>query len=724
MTPQRSIRADLGWLFAIVVATLVIRIYLPWSLVYTDAGINLPETDAWYHLRVIENLVGQFPHRLTTDPYVVGAPFLKVPPLLDHLVAGAAWVIGRGRPSETLVTTLAVFSSPVLAALTVILVYLVARLAAGRVAGLLAAALAATLPGHFLDRTVLGYVDHHALESLVSITILWLVARSVTAARPSVVRSGLWLGLALCVLRLTWTSAAMIVGILVGWLVVHLTLQSWRQGGAGDAPRIAGIAAVVALVFTLVAPDLEPFGVSLQLASLSLLAFVALAAELGRAGLRLRWWSPLQLIVLTVIVGGVAALIALRTLPELASAVLGELSRFGFTQSGTTVLEARPLFVYSGTWSLLPVWQYFRGGFPLGLVALGFLAVQWWRHGRPLDLLVFSWTAAMFVAAIGVNRFGYYLVPAMAIAIGHACAALLTMGRRFEGWRRDVTVIAVAAGAFGLNLVPAMASVQRPAGTPASWLPAFTWLRHQSAEPFGDPAYYYARYDASPIRTPQSTVMVWWDYGYTVMTAGRRVPVAIPTGAGGQTAARFFTEGDEARALAELEQSQSRYVFVDDQLPFSTPDSGPLYGKFQGIAQGAGVPSSRYFDVFFVQQGGQMQAVYLFFEDYYRSMTFRLGVLGGQATGPNPSAEVVSWTVADVPGFGRARVVTALEPFPTHAAAVERLQQLGPGSHAIVGRSPTTSVVPLPAVEGLRRVYATPAPGAFGQGAVQIFEVK
>jgi len=722
-SPKRTVRDDLGWLIAIVVLALVIRIYLPWSLVYAGPHVNLLETDAWYHLRVIENLVSQFPFRLTTDPYVFGAPFLKVPPLLDYLVAGVAWMLGLGRPSETLVTTVAVFTPPVLAAGTVVGVYVVARLAAGSVAGLIAAALAATLPGHFLDRTVLGYVDHHALESLVSVVILWLLARAVTQATP-VLRSGLWLGLVLCVMRLTWTSAAMLVGILVGWLVLHIALQSWRTGGAGDAARITGIGAAVALLFTIVAPNLEPFGVPLQLASLSVLALVAGAAELGRTGLRSGWWSPLQLVALTVILGGVATLVGLRTFPEIAGTITAELSRFRLTETGTTVLEARPLFMYNGVWSVLPAWQYFRGGFPLGLAALVFLAFRWWRHGRAVDLLILSWTAAMFVATIGVNRFGYYLVPAIAIAGGSACASLLAAGRRGGGWRRDAAVIAVAAGAFGFNLVPALASTQRPAGLPASWLPAFEWLRGHTEEPFGDPDYYYARYTTTPVSAPQSTVMVWWDYGYALMTAGRRVPVAIPTGAGGGTAAQFFTEGDETRALDRLATTRSRYVFMDELLPFHVQDTGDLFGKFQAIAETAGQSPGRYFEVFFVRQDGPPRPVYLFFEDYYRTMAFRLGVLGGEAAAPVQSTDVVSWSIEPVPGFGPARVVSALDTFPTYDAATERLRQLGPGNHAIVGRNPRVSVVPLPPLERFRRVYATPSPGAFGQGAVQIFEVK
>lgn len=721
--PTRPVRADLGWLLAIVVLALVIRIYLPWPLVFTEFGLNLPETDAWYHFRLIENLASQFPHRLTIDPYIYGAPHLKVPPLLDHLAAGVAWIVGLGRPSEWVVTTVAVFIAPVLAAFTVIAVYFVARLAAGSVAGLLAAALLAILPGHFLDRTLVGYVDHHALEALVSIVILWLLALAVTQVR-SLARSGLWLGLALCVLRLAWTSSSMIVGFLIGWLVVHVALQSWRTGGAGDAARVTGIGAVVALLFTYLAPGLEPFGVSMQLASLSMLTVVAIAAELGRRGLRAGWWSPTQLVVLTLILAGVAGLVAVRTFPELVAAVMVDLARFGFDESRTAVLEARPLFMYNGFWSLTPVWQYFRGGFPLGLAALVFLAIRWWRHGRPIDLLILVWTAAMYGATIGVNRFGYYLVPAIAIASGSACAALLAAGRQYGGWRRDAAVIAVAAGAFGFNLVPALASTQRPAGLPPSWLPAFEWLRDNSEEPFGDADYYYARYVPPTVREPQSTVMLWWDYGYTLLAAGRRVPVAIPTGAGGPVAGDFFTEGDDTRALALLKTTRARHVFMDDVLPFRVDANGTLVGKFQAMAETAGRPANRYFDVFFVNEGGQHRPVYLFFEDYYRSMAFRLGVLGGRAVAPVQSTDVVSWTVSEVPGFGPGRVITVIDTFPTYEAAVARRQQLGPGNHAIVGRTPTTSAVTLPAVAGLHRVYATPTPGAFGQGDVQIFAVK
>ena len=56
--------ADLGLLLAIVAVALMLRVYLPWPLVFTTTHVNLLESDAWYHLRVIEHLAATFPHRL------------------------------------------------------------------------------------------------------------------------------------------------------------------------------------------------------------------------------------------------------------------------------------------------------------------------------------------------------------------------------------------------------------------------------------------------------------------------------------------------------------------------------------------------------------------------------------------------------------------------------------------------------------------------------------
>ena len=718
--PSLDWRVDVGWLVLIIVVALFIRIYLPWPLVYTGTHVNLFETDAWYHLRVIENLVAQFPHKLLADPYVLGGQAIRLPPLLDYLVAGTAWLVGLGRPSATTVTTVAVFTPPVLAGLTILVVYATARRLGGRLAALIAATLAAILPGHFLDRTLLGYLDHHALEALVSTTLLYLIARGLSQERRPL-RSAVGLGLALLAMRLSWTSAAMIFAIVGVWLAAHLALQSWRRTGSGTVHRTVGLAATVALALTLAFPGVEPFGVYLGSIALGLIAGLAIIAEAARLGLARHWWSPRDLVAAAVIAGSAAAIALPWLFPGPVGEIRAELSRFGLSQVLTSVSEARPLFMYEGAWSLHPAWEFFRTGFLLGLVAVLWLAWRWWRHRRATDLLLVVWTVAMYAATIGVNRFGYYLVPAIAIAGGALCAATLEAGRRRGGWQQRIAVILIAGGAIGLNLGPTVEATIRPASIPGSWLPALEWMRHHAEEPFGDPDYYLARYDNAPLRTPTSTVMAWWDYGYAIMAVGRRVPIANPTGFGAATAARFYTEIDEGAALALLDEQRSRYVLMDEQLPLSVRPNGALFGKFQSVAETAGVASSRFFDVYFIRDQGPSRPIFLFHEDYYRTMAFRLGVLAVQGYG-RQSTSVVTWQTELVPGFGAAKVVTALDTFDQYDDALAHKAQLGAGNHAIVGLQPDVSAVPIEAVAGLQRVFTTLTPGAFGQGAAQVFE--
>ena len=87
-----------------------------------------------------------------------------------------------------------------------------------RRAGLIAGLLAAILPGHFLDRTLVGFVDHHALEVLLSFATLAALAhaRQSGSARSAPRLRGAALGLYL----LAWASGAFFVAILAAWIVI------------------------------------------------------------------------------------------------------------------------------------------------------------------------------------------------------------------------------------------------------------------------------------------------------------------------------------------------------------------------------------------------------------------------------------------------------------------------------------------------------------------------
>jgi dolichyl-diphosphooligosaccharide--protein glycosyltransferase len=229
--------------------------------------------------------------------------------------------------------------------------------------------------------------------------------------------------------------------------------------------------------------------------------------------------------------------------PPLANAIAVDLWRFTPADDRMQVLEARPLLLFNGEFSLGPVWLMFRTGFIVGLVAIVVFMISYGRRQRGVDLLFAVWGIAMYLATLGQNRFGYYLVPIVAVLTGCISAWSIEAGRRAGGWRRDAAVIAVAAAVFGANLVPALWTTGRSGGLPTPWLPAFAWLREQTPEPFGDPEYYFARYGGEPRRL-QSSVLAWWDYGYWITQVAHRVPTANPTQAG---AAEAGYRGNSAR---------------------------------------------------------------------------------------------------------------------------------------------------------------------------------
>src|SRR4030095_9017151 len=90
-------RAHVLLLALIVVAAFLTRTMFIWRAVFTGEGVNYQDSDAWYHMRLIDNLVPNFPHRATIDPYL-GTPAPPIPvPLLFVLLSGEVAVLAALR---------------------------------------------------------------------------------------------------------------------------------------------------------------------------------------------------------------------------------------------------------------------------------------------------------------------------------------------------------------------------------------------------------------------------------------------------------------------------------------------------------------------------------------------------------------------------------------------------------------------------------------------------
>lgn len=711
-------------LAVILVVAAGLRLWAPWDDVFpatapgSSARVNFLETDAWYHVRLAESQVRNFPHRVTVDPYAApDGQYVAVAPLLDTVIATTVFVT-RGRNASTeYIEHVAAIVPAIIGVLAVAAVWALATVAFDRRAGFIAGLLAAVLPGHFLDRTLVGFVDHHALEVLLSFATVGFFAYG------SVIGAGVSLGLYL----LGWASGSYFVFILAVWLAVTALLAPQHRAAAA---RFTALAAAIALAIVVVFQDPGLYRYNTQIAALIGLIVTAAAITL---------WADRVMLAMGVVTLSMLAIVGIAwvVMPGLVNQVIGDLSRFRADPTRMAVLEARPLFLYTGNWVWSQPWTFFRSGFYVGLLAVAALGVATWRSRRIDHLLILCFTIANYLATLGQNRFGYYLVPSTAIVIAWLAVQILDWGgvphaaspapkiRRLIPFQREIAVIVVAGIVVAPNLVPAALTTTRAGGMPDYWFNAMQWLRTRTPEPFSGPDYYYARYGKT--NPPAGfTVMNWWDQGYWIVQTARRVPVANPTQGAASKAATFLTATDEAAALAILAAERSRYVIVDWELPFRDGADGALAGRFQNLADWAGIPTARFYSLCFSRKtdADPWQPVWLYREAYYKTMTYRLMVLGGIAAKAVNNTYVVNVRQRqDVSGRSFCEVVNRWQYADPEAAKVSASQR-GAGFEA-VGLSPWQPAFSVPAIAGLKQAseFRDPAQKANETPMVRIFEV-
>ena len=701
----------------ILVIAAGLRVWAPWDDVLGSSRVNFLETDSWYHVRLAESQVRNFPHRITVDPYAApDGQYVAVAPLLDTVIATVAFVTkGRNAP-EQYIERVAAFVPAIAGVLAVLAVWALATVAFDRRAGFIAGLLAAVLPGHFLDRTLIGFVDHHAFEVLLSFATLAAIAHGSAAG------AGICLGLYL----LAWASGSYFVFILAVWVILTAILAPERRAAVG---RLMAITAAIALAIVLLFQDPDLFRYNTQIAGLAGLLVVALAVM---------FFADRAVTAIGIIAAASLAIVTLAWLflPGLFDQVVTDLNRFMPDPTRMAVLEARPLFLYTGNWIWSQPWVFFRSGFYVGLVAVSWLTVATWRSRRTDHLLILCFTVANYLATVGQNRFGYYLVPSTALVIGWLAVRILDWGgvphadnptpsERPWPFQREIAVIALAGIVVAPNLVPAALTTTRGGGMPEHWFNAMAWLRANTREPFPSAGYYDARYQAT--NPPAAfTVMNWWDQGYWIIQTARRVPISNPTQSGADRAAKFLTETSESEALSRLAAANVKYVIVDWELPFREGPDGSLAGRFQNLADWAGIPTSRYYSLCFARRSDAdgWQPVWIYREAYYQTMVYRLMVLGGAAARPANNSYVVQ--LDDRVDTSGRRFCEVVNRWP-HADADEAKQsaaQRGRGFEA-VGLTPWQPAFAVEPIAGLKVAseFRDPAQKANESPMIRIFEV-
>jgi hypothetical protein len=204
------------------------------------------------------------------------------------------------------------------------------------------------------------------------------------------------------------------------------------------------------------------------------------------------------------------------------------------------------------------------------------------------------------------------------------------------------------------------------------------------------------------------------------------VPVSNPTQGGAPVSAAFLTSTSEEDALAILAKSRSKYAIVDWELPFRDGPDGSLQGRFQNLADWAGIPTSRFYSLCFSRRSDvdPWQPVWIYREAYYQSMVYRLMVLGGAAVQPQNNTWVVQTSNrTDANGRPFCEVVNRWQ-YPRGEDAKVTAQQRGAGFEA-VGLTPWQPAFSVEAIHGLTIAaeFRDPQQKANESPMVRIYEV-
>ncbi|MCK4580212.1 MAG: oligosaccharyl transferase, archaeosortase A system-associated [Dehalococcoidia bacterium] len=741
-------------LLVIAGISLYIRIALPYDQIFVNSSVWFRGVDAWYHMRLVDNLIPNFPHLTSFDPYThypYGNSHL-FRPLTDLLVASTAQIAGLGSPSQHTVDTIGAYLPPVLGTLLIIPVYFIGKELFNRWVGLLSAALLAILPGEFLSRSLLGFTDHHVAESLFStVAILFLILAIKAASSgglsfksvaqrdwPALARPlayTLLAGVSLGLYLVAWRGALMLIFIISLYVVIQFVIDHLRGRQTDYLCIVASPALLIASIMVL--PVLSRSGeealyrASLPLAVMAPLALSGISRFMAGRAMKPSYY-PLALVGLVA-----AALAGLHVLnPALLDSMLHRFGIFAPSGASLTITEVHPLLFPGGNFSLEIAWLNFTTSFFISIVSLGLLVFVAIRTDSPDRTLFLVWSGIMLVAVLGQRRFGYYYAINAALLTGYISWRILNVAglrklytplgeaaeavrktkkraeararRKYLQQRRSawmkVTVagIAVFALVFFPNIDKARAFASEPSLMTSGWYSSLEWLRDNSPDPFGNPDSYYELHRRPPpgdsYEYPESAygIMAWWDYGHWISRISHRIPVSNPFQQGATTAALFFTAQDEDSANEMMDDLGCKFVIVDNQMPTS---------KLNGLLAWADQVPEDFYGVYYqLVSGDKLSPVTLYYPTYYRSIVVRLYNFGGKAAVPEQS-RVISYEWKTSREGIRYREITNSESFDNYEDAADYLAGHESEDYRIVSSNPLSSPVPLGALARFKPVH-------------------
>ncbi len=727
---------------------LYFRVVLPYSNVFVGDWIKFTGVDAYFFMRLVDNLVHNFPHLISFDPYSLypSGSLISAQTFWPYFISVVAWLVGLGSPSQHTVDVVGVYFPAILGALTTIPVYFIGKALFNRWAGVIAAGLVAILPGEFLGRSILGFTDYHVAEVFfTTVTMLFLILAVKAGRDKQLSFSSLWhrqwvtvtkpfiysllAGVFLGIYFLTWSGALLFVFIIFVYLVIQFIIDHLKSRSTEYLCFVSTITFIVTLLLFLLQSPSRMALVSLTIAIIVPIALAVLSYFMARRNIR-----PIIYPASIVGLGLVILAVLWFSIPSLIQPMIRYLSIFGWGGAGQTVLEMQPLLFLGGSFSWVIAWGNFTTSLVLSMISLGILIYLVIKRGETEKTLFLVWSLIILAATLAMRRFAYYFIINVALLTGYLSWLILEFTglkklaaapddiakyskRKSKQQRREGSRFAARAGtAVGIvaiffivffpNFNRAAYQASQAVFAPSdAWYESLTWLQDNTPEPFGNPDYYYELYKESPsgksYTSPETAygVTAWWDYGYWVTRIGRRIPTSNP-GTGHMGEAYIFTARDEKSANAILDSWNSRYIIVDHAI------TNVIQGKFNAIAGLGGNSPGEFFDVYYQLNDNTFEPVLLFYPEYYRSLGVHLYYFDGGNVIPG-STIVISYQDKTSSDGQPYKQLIARKDFGSYEDAQAYIAGQDTGSYKIVSSNPSVSPVPLPALEHYKLIYTS-----------------
>ena len=566
-------------LVAVVILGLLLR-FLAGKNFLTENGILLPGYDEFYHMRRILYTVQNFPGTLWFDSYL-NYPYgweNVWPPLYDQICAAFCLLLGQNtRPGVEMAAS---FMPIIFGTIATIVVYFLIREIFDHRTAILASLMTVLAPT-YLQYTRFAAMDHHSLEVLFLLSALLFLILAFCRQEKRYIFAAL-AGISLAALAYTWHGATLYLAIIPVYGAIEMAMALKNKRSWHETAMALMLALAVAIILILPyrnAAWLKPSFMGV----VAVFGAMAVISALGYiiAKKNMSWKAfPLGIIIL---------FLAFVLLLSSGLLELGGLIKFGLELiwGGSwigMISEAEPLI-----YDWLTFKQVLFSGLGLNLLfaLAGFAVILIYirnsQGGRRQGLMILLlWAAFSIALTFGQLRFLYMSTISIGILISILFFYLLDLVRNRLEESNQRSILPAILILFLFLTLPSIAEMVNTVTysepmIKGDWQESMAWLKENSnATSFFD----------APVKTPEYSVMCWWDYGNWIMYMAERPVVASNFQAGWEDAAKFYLSESEENATALLDERGSKYVFLDHSM---------AYGKLGAIANWAHEDLTTYF---------------------------------------------------------------------------------------------------------------------------------